>query len=216
MMWKIGIWLKNLNLLTVGSAYPITGVADITTITVKGRVIIPGSSFKGILRTAAHRASKRIGMSSCGEIEPGKIQEAHTKIRKVCDVCKVFGRPGIPIKSKSKIRVTDLIPEKDIRPTVFTRTSIDAKTGKVIEGALFSQQVIPLCTTFRGSIEVSDKESLKLVLAALEELRRGVIGKGSLVDVKVEVEPHPNSEVIGEDGMKVLSSLRDWRWDICK
>ncbi len=214
-MWRVQVTLRNLTLLTVGASYSVSGTTDVATLRFDGRVVIPGTSFKGALRTAAHMAAPAVGMRSCGEIEPEAILRAHAESG-VCDVCRIFGIPGHPLRSASAIRVTDLIPTTDVPVVTLTRTSIDPRRGRVQEGKLFTIEVVPLCTTFEGEILVREADHLKLILAALDSLRLVGIGKGALVDLKVSISPEPNESELGEVGMPLLNSLRDWRWDLCE
>ncbi len=215
-MWVVDVFLRNLTLLTVGAPYSVSGGVDVATIRIGGKVLIPGSSFKGAMRTAAHLAASRVGMTSCGEIEPGRTSAKHEEMNGPCDVCKIFGRPGLPLRASSAIRVTDLRPSVDVPVIPITRASIDPKRGKVQEGRLFTTEVIPLCTTFEGKIFVREIDHLKLVLASLDSLRVVGIGKGALVDVKASVNPEPDVAELGEEATKLLSSLKEWGWGLCQ
>jgi CRISPR/Cas system CSM-associated protein Csm3 (group 7 of RAMP superfamily) len=203
---RIRVRLRNLSMLTIGSAYSRLGIADICTVKVGGSVLIPGSSFKGVLRSAAHRASGRLGLASCGEIEPSRISKAHERMGRVCDVCDLFGRPGPPSEASSKIIVGDLKPV-DARVLVLGRTSIDASRGKALEGSLRTVEAIPPCTIFEGEILLlsEDRKHLTLILEALDEIRYGNFGRGSLVDVIAEID----------EESEIAKSLSNWRWDIC-
>ena len=196
--------LRNLNLLTVGSAYPRLTTADITTVRIGGVPVIPGSSFKGSLRTSAHRAASKVNRTSCGEIEPRKIVEAHKRMGRRCDVCSLFGMPGPGATSDSKVIVSALYPSSGVETATLTRVSISPVKGKAERGGLFSLEVVPLCTTFEGEIILLDDSYKDLLLASLDEMRNNTIGKGSLLDLKVEGDL--------PDEFKHLS---EWRWDIC-
>lgn len=208
-MRKMVVQLRNLGLLTVGSAYPRQTMADVSTVRVNGRVIIPGSSFKGALRTAAHRAAPRIGQRSCGEIEPGRIIEAHRKIGGKCDVCDLFGMPGPAATSSSKLLVTDLMPRNDVKTTLMTRVSIEPESLRALKGGLFTMEVIPICTIFEGEIILlsDDDRHLRLLLASLEDLMSNTMGRGAIMEIKVERIPDSMLESFGQ--------LREWRWNIC-
>ncbi len=212
-VWKADIVLRNLNLLTVGAPYSLLSSTDVPTVKMRDKVLIPGTSFKGVLRTSAHMAAASVGMSSCGEIDPSKISEAHKN--GVCDVCDVFGMPGTPVTACSKVRVSDLKPSRLVRTFPLTRTSMNPARGKVEEGRLFTMEVVPLYTEFEGEVWAMGEKALKLVLAALDELRYGVLGKGSLVDLRVRsIKPEPDS--LDEVGRRLLDGLAKWRWeDVC-
>jgi len=204
-MRRLRIQLRNLSLLTVGSAYPRFSLADINTVRVGGEVIIPGSSLKGALRTAGHRAARRLGMRSCGEVEPSKVVEAHERMGGKCDVCELFGMPGPGGVASSKLFVSDLRPKDPVATEVITRVSLDPRSGKAWEGGLFTVEVVPICTVFEGELMLlDDKEKyLELLAEALKELMDGTLGKGSLVEIRIPE---------GEGKLRELSS---WRWNLC-
>ncbi len=208
-MRRIGVELRNLGLLTIGSAYSRLILADINTVKVGGRVIIPGSSFKGALRTAAHKAAPKIGLSSCGQVNPSKIAEAHEKMGRICDVCELFGMPGSAATSLSKLLVSDLRPREEISTVMLTKVSIDPERWKAQDISLYNIEAIPLCTTFGSEVMIlDDKEKyLKLFLSALDELMYGSFGRGAVVEVRV------TSEI--PDFASEFEHLREWRWDIC-
>ena len=205
-MRRIGVELRNLSLLTVGSAYPRLTLADVNTVRIGGEVVIPGSSLKGALRTAAHRAAGRLGLTSCGQVEPGMISKAHEAMGRVCDVCELFGMPGAAGSSSSKLFVSNLRPKLDISTITVTRVSLDPARGKAREGGLFTVEAIPPCTLFEGEITLlsDDGKHLKLLLAALDELASGSFGRGAIVEVRVSDVP-----------LQEFKHLESWRWDVC-
>ena len=205
-MMRLSLELRNLSMLTVGSAYPRLTLADISTYRVGGEILIPGSSLKGTLRTAAHRVAGKFGLKSCGEVSPDRILEAHKKMGGVCDVCKLFGMPGPAEISHSKLFVSELRPKRRVETALVTRISIDPRRGKVRKGGLFKVEVIPPCTTFEGEITLLDEDErhVELLLASIGELRQMSFGRGGMVDVK-----------LGEVPIERYEYLKEWRWDVC-
>jgi CRISPR/Cas system CSM-associated protein Csm3 (group 7 of RAMP superfamily) len=208
---RIKVRLRNLSLLVIGSAYSRTGIADICVVRAGDKIFIPGSSLKGVLRTAAHRISRKMGFTSCGEVEPSRIAEAHRAAGGKCDVCNLFGMPGPPSVASSKVIVGDMKPVGSVSTFIIGRTSIEPSKGKAREGSLRTVEVIPTCTIFEGEIDLlsSDRRDLILLLGALDEMRYMSFGRGGLVDLMAEVE---GADVSGLDIAKSLSS---WRWNIC-
>jgi len=210
-MRRIRVSLRNISLLTIGSAYPRLGVADICVVRAGNSVFIPGSSIKGVLRTSANRASRRMNFTSCGEVRPDRIAEAHRKMGRRCDVCDLFGFPGSPPDSSSKVIVGDMKPRWDVRTIVIGRTAIDPRKGKALEGSLREVEAIPPCTIFEGEILLLSDElkHLMILLGALDEMRYMSFGRSSMVDVIAEIEGERGRE------LEIARSLSKWRWEIC-
>ncbi len=206
-MRRIGVELRNLSLLTMGSAYPRLTLADVNTVRIGGEILIPGSSLKGALRTAAHRAAGKFGFTSCGQVEPRMISRAHEAMGRVCDVCELFGMPGVPSNSSSKLLISNLRPKLDVPTITVTRVSLDPERGKAREGGLFTVEAIPPCTLFEGEITLlsdGNGKYLKLLMAALDELANGSFGRGAIVEIRVRDVP-----------LQEFKHLESWRWDIC-
>lgn len=199
-MIEFAVKLRPVGLLSVGWSHPTAMEVDIPfTREVatnwsrdEGRfkpnhiLYIPGSTFKGALRSSAVRIASAYGFSSCGMIEPRMIAKAHEEMGEPCDVCQLFGCPGLPIRSP--LMVSDFQPIKSIHTTSVTRVRIDDRSLKVAAGALFSTEHVTPDAEFLGKIRVSniDARLLGLLLLSLAELRLGRFGRRSLVDIKLE------------------------------
>ncbi len=187
----IKVKAKALSSLTVGGNTSI-GSVDVAF----NELGIPGSSIKGAMRTAISKAimeGEIKGYTSCGEIEPKKMKE--------CDVCRVFGSPeheGIV-----NVHGVKLSPQ-----AVLTRVAIDDRTMKAMEKALFKQEVIKPNTEFEFTVEIKDGAScsdIKLILLSLFYLRLWRLGRGGMIDIKVDEFPQ------GCD-FSELDELRRWLW----
>lgn len=175
------------------------------------QIYIPGSSFKGALRSAASRVASSYGFTSCGQVEPSLIEVAHRKYG-VCDVCKVFGYPGN--STASPITVSDLNPVNDVRTFNVTRTRIEDRSLKVAEGSLYTYEHIDDRVEFRGYIQISlrDPNTVGLILLALAELRLGRIGRSSHFDFMVEESIELKQVLSGSRWASLLEDLGRWLW----
>jgi len=162
---------------------------------------IPGSSFKGALRSAASRVAGSYGFTACGQIRPEKMQP--------CDVCMLFGMPA----DYPSLMVEDLLPTSDpVRVTV-TRVKINDSSLKAEEGALYTQEHV-LGGEFQGRILVlrPERRLLGLLLLSLAELRSGRTGRDSIVDIKIG-ETGELSREIEEKYVRLERELEDWLWE---
>jgi CRISPR/Cas system CSM-associated protein Csm3 (group 7 of RAMP superfamily) len=202
---KIIVRLKNLSSLTVGNSSRLTYV-DIGF----NDMGIPGSSIKGSMRTAISWAIRE-GLSnftSCGEIRPEKIEEAHKK--GVCDVCKLFGYPG----HEGILRVGSI---KVDRKETLTRVSINDSTNTAKKGALFKQEVVPPNSKFTFEIDLNtqDCKMLELTLLSLYFLRLWRLGRGAMIDLKIEeIKEYPKGcpSEMEKEIEKIKKELGEWLW----
>ncbi|MHA1766098.1 MAG: RAMP superfamily CRISPR-associated protein [Promethearchaeota archaeon] len=137
------------------------------------QICIPATSFKGVLRYSAVQIAHFIlgDEDYCSTIDAKSLDGK-------CKICKIFGAPNTP----SKIICEDIFPiyPERIKIQNLTRTSIESKTGKVKEGALYSKEQIPPFIEFQGTItgiDLDDKEQL-ILLAALKNANYCDFGNG--------------------------------------
>ncbi len=218
-MRKFTIQLKTLGLATVGWSHPAVAKADIVfarRYDNKGSytIYIPGSSFKGALRSSASRIAEAYGFASCGETLANRL---HKQVGEVdfntCAVCHVFGYPG---SGFSKIIVDDLLPyAQEVRVYRVTRVGLDDKLLTKSEHKLYTVEVVPPNTVFKGTIEVEDGlgcDGLKLLMLALAELRLGRIGKSTMVDLRIAEGLESLDKVLGIDATRPFRGLGEWVW----
>ncbi|MEN2974895.1 MAG: RAMP superfamily CRISPR-associated protein [Candidatus Caldarchaeales archaeon] len=175
------------------------------------KVYIPGSSFKGSLRSSVSRIASSYGFTSCGYIEPELIRIAHQRSG-ICDVCKIFGYPGS--NTSSLIHVSDLDPVNSIRTFNVTRTKLEDGSLKVFEHALYTYEHIDDQAEFRGYIEVESKnpDILGLVLLGLAELRLGRMGRSSIFDLRIEESRELRDLLSKTKWIYLLEDLERWLW----
>lgn len=225
-MIRFNLRLRAVSLFTIGQGVPDVLGADIVfskkmkiTAYVDGEaqtqyvVYVPGSSFKGAWRTATSRIAESYGFKSCGEIDPERISDAHRNLGRTCDVCILFGQPGSPFDA-SKVMVGDFEPAGETPTDIVVRVSLDNKTQNAREGALYSMEHVLPGAEFLGEIRVLDeaKNLLPLLMLGLAELRTGVLGRRSLVDIRLEDNGLLNG-LVGKEWLPLLEGLRKWLWE---
>jgi len=234
-MWRwgslrFGVRIKTVGLATVGWSTPSALGVDIPVAKklvrrmgeVEYRVYVPGSSFKGALRSAASRIAEAYSFTSCGFIDPEMINEAH-RLRGVCHVCRLFGYPSGGAGGLAS--VSDLELQDDVErslPIRLTRTKLEDVSLKVEEGALYTTEHIPPDMEFKGFIEinfekdeamdVAETDMLGLLLLSLAELRLGRFGRRSLIDIRIEDSEEIEKRLNGTRWGSLLDDLRRWIW----
>jgi len=159
-------------------------------------VFIPGSSLKGVVRSAAEAnlrgqtfggiqgACNPLDPTSCGEQNRFKGQDTSADIhRKHCLACRLFGSQSI----KGRASIRDLLPPPGPETIDANRTlvrfgvAINRVSGGVSRGKLFDQEVVPEGVTFAGDIALENYQvwQLGLLGAAFGELNDGFAQLGS-------------------------------------
>ena len=209
--------LRAATLLTVGWGVPDVMGADIAhsrKLRADGSSVyyIPGSSVKGSLRTAASRVAAAYGFSSCGEVKPERIEEAHNGA--VCDVCRLFGYPSRDPSASSPLSISNFNPLSDLKSVIIARVTLDNKRLTAMEGALYSMEHMLPGAEFEGEVRVAEtsRALLPLLLLAVAELRTGRLGRRSVCDAKLvdggELDAH-----VEQRWHPLLQGLRKWLWE---
>ena len=181
---KIKLLLKTVKKLNVGSAYAVKTKADMPfqriIINNKEYYYIPGSTIKGVLRTALIRIAGLLGYKGVSwKVDPDVISNMDDV------VIRLFGGPH---DNPSKIIVEPVFIEVDKhRGRTLTHVKIDDKYGICEEGGLYTVEYLPIGvefeTTIRG-IGLSLEEA-RALFASILELRFERIGKSGVLDVKI-------------------------------
>ncbi|MEM2480883.1 MAG: RAMP superfamily CRISPR-associated protein [Candidatus Hadarchaeales archaeon] len=199
-MIEFRVEARPLGLFTVGGGAVEVFGPDVPFIKERGKIFIPGSTFKGLLRSAASRVAQMYGFSCCGGIRPEELCGS-------CDVCKLFGS----VNSQGKVIVGNL---EAVGHTLLwlTRVRIDDESNKAEEGGLFTQEHSS-GGSFSGRIRVmEDVRGLGLLLLALAELRTGRAGRKSLLDVRIS-ETAGLREKVEERWRKLVDGLEKFLWE---
>jgi CRISPR/Cas system CSM-associated protein Csm3 (group 7 of RAMP superfamily) len=214
---KFNVRVRPIGMMSIGSIYPIFLGPDLP-FTKKfflqnGKKIIkyyiPGSSFKGALRSSCCRIAESFNFKSCGEIDIERIEEVHRRIGDLCDVCKLFGHPKSNVSGI--IKVSDLESQSNVNVQTIASIRIDDKSGKVAEGALFTSEKV-YNTEFIGEISLStnDVDLIGLTLLSIAELRLDRFGRRSIIDIMIEDNGQLESVIKNTKWITLLTELRRW------
>ena len=217
---KFKVKVKPVGMMSVGSVYLLFLGPDIP-FTKKfvldgGRRVvkyyIPGSSFKGALRSSSCRIAESFNFKNCGEVDVERIEDAHKRMGGVCDVCKLFGYPKS--NAPSALKVSDLELQGDVNVETVAGIRIDDSSGKVATGALFTSEKV-YGVEFAGEISLSDVDVnlIGLTLLSLAELRLDRFGRRSMVDVMIEDDGQLESVIKNTDWIILLNELKRWLYD---
>jgi len=149
--------------------------------------VIPGSSLKGVLRTAsmallsscgikAHSGVRgEDGHGSCVEECFGSIsvfdqlrrsapaEELRRLLAGFCPACLLYGAPSLA----SRVAVGEFTPvKKSVRTGVKTGVGIDRRRGAAARGVLYTVEYVEPGTVFRGSISAVNTPNWMLSLLA--------------------------------------------------
>ncbi|MCM8804077.1 MAG: RAMP superfamily CRISPR-associated protein [Candidatus Omnitrophica bacterium] len=166
----------------IGTGLGISGIIDdILYRDSKGRLVIPGSTMKGIIRDACEDIADILGIKHCqGKLIKGK----GLCFDKPCILCLIFGSPFTPshFKFEDARRRDEFykimgILNKEIRYQEFLsrvefHNSINEETGTAKEGFLYSYELGKKSEKFIGYIKeiipIKNKdEALSLIIAGL-------------------------------------------------
>ncbi|MEZ0345910.1 MAG: RAMP superfamily CRISPR-associated protein [Infirmifilum sp.] len=212
-MIEFKLRLRAVTLLTVGWGVPEVMGADVVharkLIGDRYELYVPGSSVKGALRTAASRVAPAYGFTSCGEVDPEKIKEAHKKMGDPCDVCKLFGWP----EGRSAVFFSDFRLVGSPTTNFLTRISLDNKTLTAKKGFLYTTEHLLPGTEFEGVVRLDEQAArlLPLLLLAIAELRTGRFGRRSVVDAKLENDSSLE-KFVSDEWKPLFTELKAWLW----
>lgn len=149
---------------------------------VAGRPVVPGTAIKGILRSRAEFILRSIGLepAPCEQIPCG-----------ACWTCQVFGYGGgedagsAVVGRRAEIRIADAVISSPVE-TTRTHIAIDRFTGGVLDGALYTMEVLE-GGTFPVEVDLLAADAGQTRLAeigavlrlVLEDLHDGIIGMGA-------------------------------------
>ena len=211
---RIGVLLKARTFLSVASGregFPADAVFYRRHDVDGPAFCIPGSTVKGVLRKSAAKVAHLLGLEACCSVRPEREYTCVGREGRLCDVHLVFGAPGQP---RSRVEVTHFLPVSSpdeardlfgsgkiwlehVKPGAqpgslsITRVGIYDKSGTASPGLLYTYEQLPPGTLFYGEIAIKALDerlaakALKLVLAALANLRHERLGRAGLVDVMV-------------------------------
>jgi CRISPR-associated RAMP protein (TIGR02581 family) len=172
-----------------------------------GRPFVPGSSFKGVLRSRVEALLRSLAPTdqvrrwACNPLEdsercitPQQIADEKPRLRRqkdadqkltdwvnkrTCLACQLFGSPWLA----SHVQVRDWLVDETFWLGQFQErdgVAIDRDTETASEKKLYSYEVVPVGAVFEGVIIVENAEAwqLGLLMAGLNEFERGSLALG--------------------------------------
>ena len=161
-----------------------------------GKPYIPGSSFKGILRSTVerivpnldgYRTCALIKGANCVTVNEAKKEQFKARLKGdeegdpldlICDACKLFGSTAVA----SKIKIPDLYVSEPWVESFEKRdgVGIDRDTETAAEGAKFDYEVVPSQTEFDFVMicENLDERDKFLLAIGLAEMQSGMVSLG--------------------------------------
>lgn len=170
--------------LHVGTGNSTEAADDLLRRDAQGRILIPGTSLAGSLRTIATRLAPRLGSAPCQSIQEGDF------IGKICGclACQLFGDVN-PQRDHTKgcasrLIIFDAPLEKEPELVIRDGVGIDRVSGAAArkERLKFDLEVVPAGTAFSLRMELDPnlkgEQLLELLAAALAEWQagRGAVG----------------------------------------
>ncbi len=161
-----------------------------------GKPYIPGSSFKGILRSTVEKIIPSIpDLKTCALVDgadcatvneekmimfkkrlKGKVKQDPFEL--ICDTCKLFGSTV----AASKLKIQDLYVSEPYIEVFEKRdgVGIDRDTETAAEGAKFDFEVVPSQTKFDFEMigENLDKQDKFLLAIGIREMLSGIVSIG--------------------------------------
>lgn len=158
----------------VGTDLPVLRTPD-------GNPVIPGSSFKGVLRSAAERLLRAHNVSlACDPLASPCIAGSETPTYqeledRLCWTCKLFGNPHWA----ARIQVGDLVA-RGARTFVRDGVAIDRAESKAADRLKYDYEVVAPGAVFEGRIRMEDpaEGEVGLILAILDLIDLGVVTVG--------------------------------------
>ncbi|MHA1251975.1 MAG: type III CRISPR-associated RAMP protein Csx7 [Candidatus Helarchaeota archaeon] len=156
---------------------------------------IPGSTIKGLLRSATASVLQALGIETCENDDYEGCLEANTLLNnikwlekdkvlnildKFCPICKIFGAG----KYRSKVIITDAYPSDpgELRISVKSQNAIDRRQGSAIRGGLFTLEYILPRNRFNFEIVFNNLPNYLVGLVALgmKLVNSGIIRVGMM------------------------------------
>ena len=178
----ISATLRTCTPLHVGSGRSSDAADDLLRRDAQGRLLIPGPSLAGALRSIATRLAPRLGADVCQALQPNPPRKQACG----CLVCQLFGdiQPQETEGKASGLIVYDAVLQADAQTAIRDGVGIDRVTGAAAraERLKFDLEVLPAGATFSLRMELDpyfeNEKALQLLAASLAEWQagRGVVG----------------------------------------
>lgn len=146
------------------------------------RPVIPGSSLKGSLRSAAERLLRPFGDELACDIVSKRCLEhvrgrdpTGEELEALCALCRLFGNPFLA----GRLMLEDLVAD-DERTIVRDGVAIDRRELKQASGLKYDYEVAPPGSRFSGRIRIDDPEphEIGLVVSLVDLVDQGFVTLG--------------------------------------
>ncbi|MCC6222192.1 MAG: CRISPR-associated RAMP protein [Thermoleophilia bacterium] len=146
------------------------------------RPLIPGSSLKGALRSAAEHLLRPLGSNlACDVVSDRCLQSVRGReptgeeLASLCSLCRLFGNPY----RAGRLVLEDLVAD-DKRTIVRDGVAIDRRELKQAGSLKYDYEVAPPDSRFGGRIRIDDPDSYEigLVLTLCDLVDRGLVTLG--------------------------------------
>lgn len=146
------------------------------------RPLIPGSSLKGSLRSAAERLLRSVDSALACDVVSDRClaglrgrDPSDEELEGLCWTCRLFGNPF----SAGRAVVGDLV-SATTQTVVRDGVAIDRKELKQAEGLKYDYEVAPPGTVFSGRIRIDDPDpgDVGIVVVLLDLVDQGVVTLG--------------------------------------
>ena len=241
---RLGVLLRTRNLLTVASGredFPVdVTIYRLPSLDGPGVPVVPGPSFKGVLRKSASKVAWLLGLTSCHSVRPEPEFTCLGRWGRPCDIHLVFGAPG---RLRSKVEVSQLMPveSKEVAEKLFESSSIWLKpygpsaTPQTLNvtrvglrddacvaspGLLYTYEQLPIGVSLYGEVAVISHDydvelkAVKLVLGGLANLRLDRLGRAGIADIIVVAVSPSFQSLAARDPLarKLLDGLKKGWW----
>lgn len=189
---------------------------------------IPGSSVKGVFRSASELIAKSRGIKVCmaGEgcresynreldefVRDKNFDEVRKLLEKYCLTCKIFGSGSF----SSHVAFSDFYPTKDPAIGAKTGIAIDRRSGSVKRGALYTVEFIMPGASFQGTITITNlpNYAIGLLSSVVELVNQGFVKIGGFKSRgfgRCELKPIEIDGYVFSDGrMEKLKDVKVFR-----
>lgn len=147
-----------------------------------GRPLIPGSSLKGVLRSAGERLLRPFGTHLACDVVSARClshvrgrEPTEEELASLCSLCRLFGNPHLA----GRLLVEDLVAD-GTHTVVRDGVAIDRRELKQAGSLKYDFEVAPPGTRFRGRMRVDNPEphEVGLVLTMLDLVDEGLVTVG--------------------------------------
>jgi CRISPR/Cas system CSM-associated protein Csm3 (group 7 of RAMP superfamily) len=162
------------------------------------KLIIPGSTFKGVLRTSLVRTAELLGYQGVEKsVYPSRVGGPEDL------VCKIFGRPHGPA---SKVSVKSIYLPNTVQRLTHVKIKDSCRVAE--QGGIFTAEYLPIGMDFDVVIrgEELTMEEAEALFVALANLRWERIGRAGIIDIGIDVRKSEIPEMLVK-GSEIINHI---------